>query len=59
MTSQQSCRGHFIWRKQPHDTKITDISLSINGFIVFSFLTEPKDTFVISINNAIYERFED
>ena len=54
-----NCRGHFIWKKMTNDTKITDISLSINGFIVFSFLTEPKDTFVIILNRAIYERFED
>ena len=59
MTSQKSCHGHFIWRKLSHDTKITDISLSINGFVVFSFLSEPKDTFVIILNHAVYERFED
>jgi len=52
-------KGKFIWRKQSHDTKVTDISLSINGFIIFSFLSEPKDTFVIFLNHAIYERFED
>ena len=51
--------GKFIWRKQSHDTKVTDVSLSINGFIVFSFLSDPKDTFIIIMNRAIYERFED
>jgi len=52
-------KGKFIWRKQSHDTKVTDVSLSIYGFIIFSFLHDTEDTFVIILNHAIYERFKD
>ena len=50
---------HFCNRKISSDTKITDISLSINGFIIFSFLHDPKDTYIIILNHGIYERFVD
>ena len=59
MTLLKKSKGRFIWRKQSHDTKVKDISLSINGFIVFSFLADPKDTFIIIMNRAIYARFDD
>jgi len=52
-------KGRFVWRNLSDDTKITDFSLSINGFIIFSFLHEPRDTYIIILNHGVYERFED
>lgn len=52
-------KSHLCNRKLSTDTKITDISLSINGFVVFSFLHDPQDTCIIILNHAIYERFVD
>ena len=46
-----------MWRKHSSDTKVTDISLSINGFIIFSFLNDIRDTYIIFMNHGIYERF--
>lgn len=57
MTTEEKKHGHFVWEKLSTDTKVTDISLSINGFVIFSFLHDPKDTYIIILNHGIYERF--
>ncbi|KKN75444.1 hypothetical protein LCGC14_0380650 [marine sediment metagenome] len=49
----------FCWRKLSTETKVTDISISIYGFVIFSFLHEPKDTYIIILNHGIFERFVD
>ncbi len=59
LSFNSKCKGRFVWRKLSDDIKITDFSLSINGFVIFSFLHEPRDTYIIILNHGVYERFED
>ncbi len=57
MTIEGKKCGRFVWEKLSTDTKVTDFSLSINGFVIFSFLHDPKDTYIIILNHGIYEKF--
>lgn len=59
MSKQDECKGRFVWRKLSNDTKVYDFSLSINGYVVFSFLHDPKDTYIIILNHGVFERYED
>jgi len=59
LTFQDKCKGRFVWRKLSNDTGVYDFSLSINGFVIFSFLHGSGETYIIILNHGVYERFED